>query len=91
MMLEFNLLLLPRTDEFWIHTTLKRIHDYLVHQGQQVRVYVIKTSPYMLTQSNIVQWLVLCNSLNWADVSVLFLTVKLDDGENAETRWNVPS
>jgi hypothetical protein len=91
MMLGFKLLLLPRTDEFWIHTTLKRIHDYLVHQGQQLRVYVIKTSPYVLTQSNSVEQLVLCNSLNWADVSVLFLSVKLEDGENAETKWNVPS
>ena len=40
----------------------------------------------MLTQSNIVERLPLCNSLNWTAVSVLFLSVTLDDGESAETK-----
>jgi len=56
-----------------------------VHQGQQLRVYIIKIS-FMLTQSNVVEQLALCNSLNWAAVSVLFLSVTLDDGESAETK-----
>ena len=56
-----------------------------MHQGQQLRVYIFKISS-MLTQSNVVEQLALCNILNCTAVSVLFLSLTLGDGESAETK-----